>query len=178
MARCAVLIDAGYFSQITKKFFGLARVDMLKFSNNLCQGNYRVITYYYDCMPYQSGNPTREEKVRYTNRQRFFTALNRLERFEVRLGRLQKRDESFQQKGVDVQFVLDLSRLCREGAVDKVIIVSGDSDFVPAVVEANELGVVTQNVYYNYPQEFSFHLRDACTDTKKITQELIDASLR
>lgn len=172
MTRVAVLIDEGYFSAITRKFFNKARVDFLKFSDLLCQGCYRVITYYYTCMPYQSPTPTLEESKRYANKDRFINAIRKLERFEVRLGRLVKRDNGFRQKGVDVQFVLDLSNLCNNHMIDKAVIVSGDSDFVPAVKDANEKGVITQNVFHY--EEFSYHLRDVCQESKLITKSMID----
>lgn len=175
MDRVAVLIDEGYFSAITKQFFQSARVDFVKFSNILCKGCERVITYYYTCMPYQSPIPTKKERIRYANKDRFLSALRKYERFEVRLGRLVKRDGGFRQKGVDVRFALDLSNLCTYNMIDKAIIVSGDSDFVPAVEDANEKGVITQNVYH--PSRFSYHLRDVCKESKWITQGLIDSSI-
>jgi len=146
LIRAAVLIDGGYFLKINKKFFGKARVDLLKLSNILCGECFRLITYYYDCMPYQSGIPTPNERKMYANKYRFITALRKLERFEVRLGRLGKKGSDFEQKGVDVRFGLDLARLSDRKQIDKAIIVSGDSDFVPAVQYANECGIPTQNV--------------------------------
>jgi len=176
LIRAAVLLDGGYFSKINKKYFSEARVDLLKLSNILCEGYFRLITYYYDCMPYQSGFPTMEERTRYANKHRFITALRKLERFEVRLGRLGKRGNTFQQKGVDVSFALDLARLSERKLVDKAIIVAGARDFVPAVQFANEQGIITQNVYYPRIREFSYHLRDTCLETREITQDLIDSA--
>lgn len=125
-------------------------------------------------MPYQSGIPTLEERTRYANMDRFISAIRKLDRFVVRLGRLVKRNDKFEQKGVDVQFALDLSRLCLRNMIDKAIIVSGDSDFVPAVQEANDNDIITQSVYH--PEEFSYHLRDVCDERRKITKELIDST--
>jgi uncharacterized LabA/DUF88 family protein len=84
-------------------------------------------------------------------------------------------DGTFSQKGVDVEFALDLAELCHNGTIDKALIVSGDSDFVPAVERVNKLGIVTQNVYS--PYQFSYHLRDHCTDRREIDQKLINDSL-
>ena len=149
---------------------------MLLFSENLCTNYRRIQTYYYYCMPYQSGTPTYEERRRYARMDKFIHVLSHLDKFTVRLGRLMKKsDDSFMQKGVDVQFALDLAELSSNKIIDKAIIVSGDSDFVPAVEKANEKGVITQNVYYY--KEFSYHLRDVCTERRIIDQDLINASL-
>ncbi|GAG04037.1 unnamed protein product [marine sediment metagenome] len=174
MENAAVLIDEGYFSAITKKFFESARVDFLKFSNILCKSCRREITFYYTCMPYQSSTPTADERIRFANKDRFLNALRKYDRFEVRLGRLVKRDDGFRQKGVDVQFALDLSNLSNENKIDRAIIVAGDSDFVPAIKDANEKGVITENVHH--PVEFSYHLRDVCQESRWITKGLIEAS--
>lgn len=133
-------------------------------------------TYYYHCMPYQSGTPTYEERRRYARMDKYLTIVRRLDNFTVKLGRLMKKnDGTFQQKGVDVEFALDMTELSGTGAIDKAIIVSGDSDFVPAVERASYLGVICQNVYH--PIEFSYHLRSVCAEERVIDNKLIKESL-
>lgn len=71
--------------------------------------------------------------------QRFCDSLNRLPRFEVRLGRLARRGPDkhnqyhFEQKMVDVLLSIDLVALSTKGRITDVILVAGDSDFVPAI---------------------------------------------
>jgi len=115
----------------------------LAFSENLCDDSYRVQTFYYHCMPYQSGTPTYEERRRYARMDKYLTFVRRLDSFTVKLGRLmRKNDGIFQQKGVDVEFALDMTELSVAGTINKAIIVSGDSDFVPAVERATKVGVI------------------------------------
>lgn len=175
LTKAAIFIDGGYLSKIVKKFFPTARIDLLKFSENLCVDYERVQSYYYNCMPYQSGYPTLEERRRYARMDRFINIVRGLDKFTVQLGRLlRKNDGTFEQKGVDVQLSLDLVELASMKSIEKAYIVSGDSDFVPAVKKANLLGVITQNVYHVV--EFSYHLRDVCIEKRKLDQDLVDTS--
>lgn len=48
---------------------------------------------------------------------------------------------SFSQKGVDMRLGLDISSLAYEGFVSQIILVSGDSDFVPAAKIARRKGI-------------------------------------
>lgn len=56
---------------------------------------------------------------------------------------LEERDfsVSFSQKGVDMRLGIDVSSLAYEGIVDQIILVAGDSDFVPAAKMARRKGV-------------------------------------
>lgn len=56
---------------------------------------------------------------------------------------LQEKDFSisFAQKGVDMRMGIDISSLAYEGIVSQIILVSGDSDFVPAAKAARRKGV-------------------------------------
>lgn len=48
---------------------------------------------------------------------------------------------SFKQKGVDMRMGVDISSLAYGGKVDQIILIAGDSDFVPAAKAARRQGV-------------------------------------
>lgn len=48
---------------------------------------------------------------------------------------------SFMQKGVDMRMGIDISSLAYEGIVNQIILISGDSDFVPAAKAARRKGI-------------------------------------
>jgi uncharacterized LabA/DUF88 family protein len=106
---------------------------------------------------------------------RFFTALDRLPRFEIRFGRLRKTNSNppFEQKGVDVLLSVDLVRLSSSNKIDKAILVSGDSDFVPAVRVAKDEGVIVE-LFYSKGQNLSRELYQICDDRFDITKDMID----
>ena len=91
MEKVAVFIDGGYFSKVLKNVFKEARVDYLKFSDNVSHGFERFRTYYYDCMPFQSSPPTDRERADFSNKDKFIYSIRKLPRFDVKLGSLGRR---------------------------------------------------------------------------------------
>ncbi len=172
MSRVAIFIDGGYLTKLLKEL-GEPSLDYLRFSELLASGKERLRTYYYHCMPYRSNPPTREENERYAGMQRFVEYLRRLPRFEVRLGRLAKRPGGFEQKRVDVLFAVDLTRLSASRQISQAVLVTSDSDFVPAIQAAKNDGVLVQ-LYYSKNLSYNDELLQACDDRMEITPELIN----
>lgn len=110
--------------------------------NNIEQ-NDLLRVYYYTSPPYQSSNPTPNEKQRYKAYQKFENFLKKQDNFEIKLGRTEKRGTDFEQKMVDVLLSIDLVELSAGSKISTAILVAGDSDFVPAVKKAKYNGVRT-----------------------------------
>lgn len=97
--------------------------------------------------------PSEDERRRISSKQAFLTALNRLDRFAIRLGRLTYRGKEatgtpiFEQKRVDLQLGLDIASFVANGRVELVVLVAGDSDLIPAVKKAQEEGVLVRLVH-------------------------------
>jgi uncharacterized LabA/DUF88 family protein len=179
VGKAVVLIDGGYLAKVLEEVFQRPQFDFKNFSDKLCQdaGCNRVRTYYYHCRPYQSNPPTEEEKNRYAQWMKFEEYLKRIPRLDFRVGRLQRISRAFKQKGVDVWFSVDLVKLACKGVIDKAILITGDSDFVPAVNVAKEEGIVTVLYYSKQPPLYVHNeLLECCDETYEITQEIIDAS--
>ena len=109
-----------------------------------------------------------------------------LKRFEVRYGRLQKVDltcddcgfkkAKFNQKLVDVLISVDMVSLAWGKIVDSIAIVTGDSDFVPAVKAAKEAGAMTCLIYD--PETYIHNeIKMVCDDRVTIDKDLIDRSI-
>ncbi len=79
---------------------------------------------------------------------KFVYTLKKLPRFEVKLGRLGCVGGEFIQKRVDIALAVDLVRLSCGRMIGKAVIVTGDSDFVPAIEAAKESGVLVI-LYYS-----------------------------
>ena len=172
MSRCAVFIDGGYLNKILEHEFSRPLLDYGKLSQELAGDTERLRTYYYHCMPYQGDPPTEEEKQRHANMARFIEALKRLPRFEFRQGRLAKREGGFEQKRVDIWIAVDLVRLSFSHQITKAIIISGDSDLVPAIEAAKDAGVVVELWYSR--RAVHNELLQAADERFEITQSLID----
>ena len=140
----AVFVDGGYVAKVSAA--SSTRVDVGKLANKvreqLGESTYEpldlVRTYYYDCLPYQSDPPTTEEANRFSQKRRFFAALQNLPRCTVRQGRLMYRGKDadgrpiFQQKRVDLMIGLDFALLAAKHQITHAAVVSGDSDLLPA----------------------------------------------
>lgn len=180
VGRVAIFIDGAYLDYTLRDDFGSASIDYGKLSQALAGGREILRTYYYHCLPYQSNPPTIEESERFGKKQAFFSALRRLPRYEVREGRLEfrgMRDDGapiFQQKRVDIMLGVDLTLLSAGRQITDVILVAGDSDFIPAVVVAKNEGVVIW-LYHGSKNPPHRDLWDLADERVALTQELIDS---
>lgn len=146
----SVLIDNGYLVKILEYEFGNARLDYEAFSDCVCLRNscVRRNTIFFDAAPVQTREASARERKKYANRMRFFSDLDKLPDFEVRLGKLApfydraSGQVRLRQKGVDVQLAVDMVAISWDPArkVDKIILVAGDGDFEPAVNYVRSLG--------------------------------------
>lgn len=184
MDKSAVFLDGGYLTKLTKYVFikedgKPSKPDFGCLGKKLSEERSAELlrTYYYQCPPYQSSYPTQDEKYRKKQHDTFTYNLKQIKQFQLREGRLLKTfDESgkpdFIQKGVDVLLAIDMVRLALKGAIQKVILVASDSDFIPAVRAIKEEGVMVHIYYYNN-REFSFsrELVTECDDRHELTHK-------
>lgn len=153
MGKIAIFIDGAYLSKVLKESFSSPQIDFSKFSTYLANGESILRTYYYNCMPYKSSSPTSGEKTRYDNMQRFVSSLEQLDHYEVRLGKLEYRGRKsdgtpiYQQKRVDILLGCDLVLLSAKQRIEKAILITGDSDFIPAIQIAKNEGVEIELIY-------------------------------
>ncbi len=152
MPQAAVFVDGGYLAMILKGL-GEPRIDYDRLVRWAADGFGLFRTYYYDCLPYHGAHPSDEERRRAQSKQSFLTALNRLDRFSIRLGRLAFRGKDehgapvFDQKRVDLMLGLDIASLVTRGKVEMVALVAGDGDLIPAVRKAKDEGAIVRLVH-------------------------------
>jgi len=181
MSKMAIFIDGGYVYHILKDNFGIDNysIDYEKFVKWISGNSIILRTYYYDCLPYQSPQPTPRERRFVSKKQRFFLYLEKLSRFCVRQGKLVYRGNDdhgegiFIQKRVDLLLGLDLGSLVSTHKVDEVAIITGDSDFIPVVEFVKREGVIVWLIHgplYTYHRD----LWQATDERKEITQNVIN----
>jgi uncharacterized LabA/DUF88 family protein len=145
--KCAVFIDGGYLDNLLYDV-NVFRIDFTKFGQKLAGGAPLLRSYYYHCLPFESDDPTEEERERVEGKRKFFHALRNLPRMEVRLGYVVPRGRDatgrliVQQKGVDVNLAVDMVRLSCMRNIGYACLVAGDGDYVPLVQVAKDAGVV------------------------------------
>jgi uncharacterized LabA/DUF88 family protein len=175
----AVFLDGGYIDKVKFHDFGNRAIDFEKLALAMARPESLLRAYYYHCMPYQSAQPTIDERNRYASMHRFITALRRLPRFEVRLGRLVSRGGEFIQKRVDTMFGVDMALLAGKGKIARVALFTGDSDLIPAVEAVKSEGVVVTLWHSSSPRSRpSTDLYECCDDRVELTPQLFQSICR
>lgn len=155
MARLAIFIDGGYVDAICRREARGAQIDLQKLvtavhrivDNSTAEPVDLLRSFYYSCPPYQNDPPTQDDRDRTSAFRSFHTAIERLPRFEVRLGHLQRQGQRadgspiFGQKQVDLLLGLDIALLSGKNQISHAVLVAGDSDLVPAIKVAKQEGV-------------------------------------
>ena len=97
-------------------------------------------------------------------------------KINIREGRCQKIDNTFQQKGVDTLLTIDLSRIPKMEGIFDVIVLTSDTDFVPVINDLFEDKINVILAYFTDKKRksglsLSNHLWKACKDKIKIRKE-------
>src|SRR3989344_7971534 len=115
----------------------------------------------YDAPPFQSSSPSDDEKRRKVSYDRVVSYL-RADYVEVREGRTQRlkvgRKFIFKQKGVDMLLGIDMVGIEKEFPdIKQVVLLSGDSDFVPVVKKLKKQDIkVVLWTYFERKRESPF----------------------
>jgi uncharacterized LabA/DUF88 family protein len=132
--RYAIFIDGSNLYHALKSDFGKVSLSLQKLRDKLVAGRKHIRTYYYNT----AGRT--DEPTKYAAHQRFLESLKNIPYFQITLGRLEPRDLTFVEKGVDVTLAVDLLLLAHQNAYDVAIVVSGDADFSYAVHAVKQMG--------------------------------------
>jgi uncharacterized LabA/DUF88 family protein len=131
--KVAIFIDGSNLYHGLKTDIGNTRLDMEKFIEWLLNGRRLVRTYYYSA-PVDQSNPNA------VNQQKYFARLRHIPYFDVRLGRLEPRGNTYVEKGVDIAVAVDMVKMAFKGQYDVAILVSSDGDFSIAVDAVKDTG--------------------------------------
>lgn len=135
MESVCVYIDGSNLYHSMKSECARADLDFEKFVAWLVGKRKLVRTYYYNVPLPVAVDPNTAK-----GQQRFFDGLRRIPYFDVRLGRLEPRGNTFVEKGVDVAIAIDMLSMAVRGIYDTAILVSCDGDFVKAVDAVRDAG--------------------------------------
>lgn len=181
-----VFIDGKYLSLISKHFGNgkYLDFDLNQFAYTIAksQGLWCKGVFYYTAPPYQSPKPTKDEKLRKSNYDRFVNAMRRIQNFTIREGRCQKIDDVFHEKGVDTLLTMDLVDAPKNDIKTLVLIIC-DTDFVPILSKLKNSGVEIILFYFNdfkRNSKFSMsnHLFTVCSRHILIDLELFEKSMK
>ena len=162
MEDCVVFVDRGFF-KLVKKEFEIKEKKNKKFLQtfrNICKNENLNLKhlFIYDAPPFQSRIPTELENILRKKYDNIKKMLDKKSWITFREGRCQKiidknKEIIFNQKGVDSWVVADLCLFQKDFSnVNKVILVSSDSDFAPIInliKEKNKIEVILYTYFEN-----------------------------
>ena len=107
----------------------------------------------------------------FSNQRKLLLSLKKHE-LEYSLGYLLKSGKSFHEKGVDVKIAVDILVAAYENLADHIVVVSSDTDLIPAINKAREKGKSVE--YIGFAHQPSSAMIKNCSSYKLLTKrELI-----
>lgn len=173
MKKVAIYIDGSNFYFSLKKRFGF-NLNIDKFCKKLLgKDNLVKINYYISPINRLSNSEM------YSNQQKFFEKLKKIDKLSIILGRLEKRKqdgkEYYVEKATDVNLALDLVLDAQANVYDESYLISNDGDFsgaVKAVIERFSKRVTYVAIGNN--KMISYHLKSVASNTLRVEKELIE----
>ncbi|MBL7147461.1 MAG: NYN domain-containing protein [Nanoarchaeota archaeon] len=187
MEETLVFIDEGFLDKLTKLFGKGIRLkfDKFEFAKRISkkQNLFCKHLFYYTAPPFQGTPPTKKERSMKEGYDKFISSLSKNKNITIREGRCQKiiNQEGkidYKQKGVDTLLTIDLSHLKEDHPqIKKIILVSSDTDFCPAIRDIKERGniEVILYIYFDKKRGSKFSLSNelifCCSEYFKLTKQ-------
>ncbi len=172
--RAAIFIDGGHLRALAQQAGYRYNPDYIEDVAHACVANDETLLriLYYDCAPYKGSPdlPVSGKPANFQGSDEWLKILAAKPQFAVRLGTLKFRGfvpkrypiasqklsdndfkPKFEQKGVDMRLGLDIATYARSRAVDRIILVTGDTDCLPVMKLARADGL--QVVLVQFPQQ-------------------------
>ena len=163
--RVALLIDGGHLRVLVRKkaqrAYDPAYIEKIAHAC-LMPDEEMLRAYYYDCAPYtgKAKMPVSGTEHQFTGSSAWLAELASKDLFAVRLGILKFRGfalasrpaggraltdndfkATFEQKGVDMRIGLDIATLSSLDCVDRIILITNDTDCAPAMKHGRKAGI-------------------------------------
>ena len=108
--------------------------------------------YYVALVRKEVGNVKSEELVK--DQQKLFANIQKQD-WEIKTGYMMKHDEDYKEKGVDVKLAVDILDMAYQNKYDTAIIVSSDTDLIPGIIRAKELGKKIEYIGFSHRPSFA-----------------------
>lgn len=166
--RCFVLIDGSnfYFKLKDLKLHKLLDFDFSGFAKMLVGKNSVTRSCYYVGAVRTDGT---EKTQKMFSNQRILLAHLKKHNFEYFLGYLLKSKDKFREKGVDVNIAVDILVATYENLCDRIILVSSDTDLLPAIKKAKEKGKIVE--YIGFSHAPSLAMIANCSESRLLKKE-------
>lgn len=152
--RCIILIDGSNFFYKLKdlKLHDLLQFDFLGFAKMLSKNQTIINASYYVGAVRTDGTAKTQQML--GNQQKLLAHLIN-NGFNYVLGYLLKSDGDWHEKGVDVNIAVDILVAAYENICDRIIIVSSDTDLLPAIKKAREKNKIIEYIGFSHARSYA-----------------------
>lgn len=155
--RVIIFLDGSNFYHRLKDseldFKQLLNFDYQKFAKWLVYDRHIIACIYYvGLVRKELNNPKSEELVR--NQQKLFARLQN-QGWLLKTGYMLKHDKDYKEKGVDVKLAIDILDMAYQDKYDTAVIVSSDTDLIPGIIRAKELGKKIEYIGFAHRPSFA-----------------------
>lgn len=166
--KCIVLIDGSnfYFKLKDLNLHNLLNFDFAGFAKKLAKDKVLVQATYFVGAVRTDG--TKHAQKLFNNQRRLLAHLKK-NKFQYSLGYLLKSDGEFHEKGVDVNIAVEILVATYENVCDRIILVSSDTDLLPAINKAREKGKVVE--YVGFSHKPSLAMVSRCSESRLLNME-------
>ncbi len=166
--KCIILIDGSnlFFKLKDLQLHNLLSLNFSAFTKKLAKNCEVVKSIYYVGKIRTDGIKKTQEM--HTNQQKLFEHLKK-HKVSYSLGYLLKSDGKFHEKGVDVNIAVDMLVATYENLADRIILVSSDTDLLPAIKKAKEKGKWVE--YIGFSHQPSIAMVANCSESTLFKRE-------
>ena len=165
---CIILIDGSnfYFKLKDLNLHQELNFDFSAFANKIADEHQIIECIYYvgavrtDC--------TKHTQKLFNRQQKLFAHLKK-HKFKYSLGYLLKSGGKLHEKGVDVNIAVDILVATYEKLCDHIILVSSDTDLLPAIKKAKQKGKTVE--YIGFSHQPSIAMVANCSKSRLLTKE-------
>lgn len=172
--RVAVFIDGSnfYFKLKSLNLINTSSFDFKKFINWLYRDRRVIYKGYYIGVVRAESNNKKGQELRKAQIKLFNFLRSKKQCFVIKKGYLMKNDGVYHEKGVDVQLAVDILIGAYENTYDTAIIISSDTDLLPAMEKAKALG--KQIEYIGFAHQPSFAMQRYATLSRLLIKEELE----
>ncbi|MBI4653169.1 NYN domain-containing protein [Candidatus Kuenenbacteria bacterium] len=150
--RVSIFIDGSnfYFKMKSLNFKNLSRFDYRGFINWLARERIIIGASYYVGAIRAKPDDQKGQKMRQAQINLFNFLKSKKQNFIISKGYLMKNNDVYHEKGVDVKIATDLLVGAYENLYDEAIIISSDTDLIPAMQKIKQLGKKVEYIGFGH----------------------------
>ena len=166
--KCIILIDGSnfYFKLKDLKLQNLLNFDFTNFGKSISKDCEIAHSTYYVGKVRTDG--TKHTQDLFNNQRKLLSHLKK-HFISYSLGYLMKSDGKMHEKGVDVNIAVDILVATYENLCDRIILVSSDTDLLPAVKKAREKGKIVE--YIGFSHKPSLAMVANCSESRLLKKD-------